>query len=694
MRVTEPQLRTVTLAQAIELADTQRTLVSPPELDDALQAALAAARARGVVRVGVGDIVLDRAAAIVQRASGRDATVAALQEPGARLRWLAVALPVAALLLGLAIDRIANTHRVDLLSPPLLAVLAWNLAMYLLLAWRAWPRPGRRAPQGAPAGSTWWGALRRWGHWGRFAPDGRAGPRGLAARIAARFHTLWLARTADLFTQRAARVLHLCAAAWAAGIALSLLLRGLVVRYQFGWESTFLDAGQVHTIVAVLFWPLTALFGLAPFSAQEIAATQNFGGEGAAGSRWVWMYVGLLALVVVLPRLALAAGARWREARLARQCTLDLHDGTLDALRQALPGDIVVGVRGTSDAHLQAWRGIVASHAVSSGPGGIAALQTAQGDRLCFTEDSAAPVDVVLCWDGTPDAGTGSPAWQEAPRVALRWSEAGASWVREPVLFERLWAALPAQQTALSRLQGVWQAANEARFAQALAAVTEHLRACALLGSGSSATGPTPHAARYAQLVQALDDTLSALHPGAVPVSAAHPSPPLQWPAATHRLPASRTTENAALALGTTAGAAAGAAAGAKVGALVDLGTGGMTLGAGTALGATLGGATAWLLGRLRRQGAANGLLQHMTEAACIHYLVIAHQSRVSDAESPGLAGRWDAEVTGTVAAHWDALAAALQAPGAPPAALQSLLDGMLRGILQRSISPGPATPQ
>ena len=92
MRVTEPQLRTVTLAQAIELADTQRTLVSPPELDDALQAALAAARARGVVRVGVGDIVLDRAAAIVQRASGRDATVAALQEPGARLRWLAVAL--------------------------------------------------------------------------------------------------------------------------------------------------------------------------------------------------------------------------------------------------------------------------------------------------------------------------------------------------------------------------------------------------------------------------------------------------------------------------------------------------------------------------------------------------------------------------------------------------------------------------
>ena len=111
----------------------------------------------------------------------------------------------------------------------------------------------------------------------------------------------------------------------------------------------------------------------------------------------------------------------------------------------------------------------------------------------------------------------------------------------------------------------------------------------------------------------------------------------------------------------------------------MDLGTGGMTLGAGTALGATLGGATAWLLGRLRRQGAANGLLQHMTEAACIHYLVIAHQSRVSDAESPGLAGRWDAEVTGTVAAHWDALAAALQAPGCAASCSAASAPGLRR---------------
>ena len=144
MRVTEPQLRSLLLAQAIEQVDSGRTLVSPPELEDATRSAVASARERGVQRVGVGDVVLERAATIVQRASGRDTTVAALRQPAVRGRWLARGLPLAALLLGLAIDRIANAHRVDLLSPPLLIVLAWNLVVYLLIAWQAWrpPRSG------------------------------------------------------------------------------------------------------------------------------------------------------------------------------------------------------------------------------------------------------------------------------------------------------------------------------------------------------------------------------------------------------------------------------------------------------------------------------------------------------------------------------------------------------------------------
>ena len=644
MRVTEPQLRSLLLAQAIEQVDSGRTLVSPPELEDATRSAVASARERGVQRVGVGDVVLERAATIVQRASGRDTTVAALRQPAVRGRWLARGLPLAALLLGLAIDRIANAHRVDLLSPPLLIVLAWNLVVYLLIAWQAWrpPRSGTWLQQVLPQ------ALRPLGRTG-----GQRGPRGLAARIVADFHTRWFAHAADLLQQRAARVLHLCAAAWGAGIALSLLLRGLVVRYQFGWESTFLDAAQVHAIVSVLFWPLTTLFGLAPFTLPEIAATQNFAGEGGAGvggARWVWMYVGLLLLAVVLPRLALAAWARWREAQW--QGRIDLASAAFDPLRASLPGDLVIGLHGPQ---AQVFHD----------------LQTAQGDRLQFAhaEDAAGaaqPVDAVLAWAGTAPP----PAWQAAPLVALRWQDFGASWVLEPVLFDRLDAALPAHRPAVARLRAAWVDRSAQHFGPSLQALARHLRACARLGPGDAP-------AQYAQQLQELDAALRALH-------GQPPAAPIPLPA---QLPAPRRADGTALAVGTSAGAAAGAAAGAKAGALIDVGTGGLTLGAGTALGALLGGTTAWVLrGLQKKDEGRQDLLRHAAEAACTHYLVIAHQQRVPPAEAPQLAERWRAEVTGTVAAHWDALEAALR-PGAPPEALAPLLRTVLLGVLRRSFA-------
>ena len=110
MRVTELQLRTLLLAQAIEQADTRHTLVSPVELQDATRSAMAAARARGLPRVGVAEVMLERATTIANHASGRDSTVAALNAPHAQHAphtqrpgasglgpWVARGLPPAAL---------------------------------------------------------------------------------------------------------------------------------------------------------------------------------------------------------------------------------------------------------------------------------------------------------------------------------------------------------------------------------------------------------------------------------------------------------------------------------------------------------------------------------------------------------------------------------------------------------------------
>jgi hypothetical protein len=658
MRLTEQELRCVTLAQAVERADTAHALVSAVELDDATRQAALQARQGGVQRVGVADVVLGRAQAIVERARARDTTIAALCIP----RWHAAmrALPAVALLMGLAADRIANAHRVDLLSPPLLAVVAWNLAVYVLMLWRALRRPA----DAEHAVSVLWalqGFLLRWQ-----AGLGRTARRALAGRIVAEFETLWLQRSHALLALRTAHVLHLCAAAWAAGIALSLLLRGLVVNYRFGWESTFLDAAQVHAIVSVLFWPMTAVFGLAPLALQDIVATQDFAGEGVAGSRWVWMYVGLLLLVVILPRLCLAVWAQWHALRQVRQCALDTGETSFDTLRTALPADLELGLVGASAVQV----GVLCDT-----PGG---LHSAQGDRLRFVLpcDSAvsSAVDAVLVCD--PALAAAVPvAWQAAPMHVLPWAEWGESWVQEGALFECLETLWPAHHAALLRLREARVADHEARFAQALQILARHLRASAALDPvQDDANGP------HVRLLRALEADLRTLYGGVLPSQESHGQ--------TMALVPRRGTDGVALAVGTSAGAAAGAAAGAKVGALIDVGTGGLTLGAGTALGALLGGATAWVMRSAQKKDAAQEWLWWKVEQACTHYLVVAHDARVSSPHAVSLAERWRAEVTATVAAHGPALAQALQAPPAPQDALVPLLGGMLRGILQRSLAP------
>ena len=74
-----------------------------------------------------------------------------------------------------------------------------------------------------------------------------------------------------------------------------------------------------------------------------------------------------------------------------------------------------------------------------------------------------------------------------------------------------------------------------------------------------------------------------------------------------------------------------------------------------------------------------------MAEAACTRYLVLAHLGRVPAQQAGELGRLWQAEVTGTVAAHWGELHAALRAEPQASDPLQPLLGNMLRGILQRS---------
>jgi len=180
------------------------------------------------------------------------------------------------------------------------------------------------------------------------SPRRRAGK--LRAEVTLLFMRQWHQASAALGRWRVARVLHLAAAGWAAGVALSLIARGAFVEYQVGWESTWFDAAQVHAFLSLLLKPAVVLLGVAPLSLQEVAQLElSRNSVPEVARRWVYLYATLLLLIVIVPRLLLAGFAGWRERRHARAISLDLDQPYFQALVGLLrPARVRLGLH-TSD---------------------------------------------------------------------------------------------------------------------------------------------------------------------------------------------------------------------------------------------------------------------------------------------------------------------------------------------------------
>ncbi|HEX2547018.1 MAG TPA: hypothetical protein VHL79_19200, partial [Ramlibacter sp.] len=142
----EADARQLVLVRAIEDVDGQGKLLSDVEREQLEGDALAASRQTAVGGIDFGEYLQQRARRVLAIVGNRNPRLAALQEPDPWRAWLMVLLPLAACLVGAAIDRVDNPQRVNMLSPPLLGVLAWNLLMYLVLLLaavlpRSWSRP-------------------------------------------------------------------------------------------------------------------------------------------------------------------------------------------------------------------------------------------------------------------------------------------------------------------------------------------------------------------------------------------------------------------------------------------------------------------------------------------------------------------------------------------------------------------------
>jgi hypothetical protein len=231
--------------------------------------------------------------------------------------WFGALVVVAAFALGVAGDAASGTQRIHLLAPPLLALLAWNVAIYPVLL--------LQTVAGSRARASFGGPLRRWLH--ALAASGADG---------------WAVAGAPLHAARSAALLHAAAFAIALGALVSLYLRGIAFEFRAGWDSTFLTAADVHAIVATVLGPASRLSGLALPGVAELDALRFAHGPGENAARWIHLHAITTALVVLLPRALLALASAWRARRLARDFPLALDDDYFVQLRRRWAAEPVV----------------------------------------------------------------------------------------------------------------------------------------------------------------------------------------------------------------------------------------------------------------------------------------------------------------------------------------------------------------
>lgn len=249
--------------------------------------------------------------------------------------WLLL-LPALAFLLGLATDAIGSAQRVNMLAPPLLALILWNLVVYAILAASTLLTSisqNNHRPVSGPIRHM-------------FEQITRHGVERLGNRFTkhdshaaiVRFLSSWSRASESIQTARLAKLLHQASIALTAGILISLYVRGLAFEYRAGWDSTFLTPETLHTFLSWILGPAAQLSGQALPSVPELAQLRFSVGPGENAARWIHLYALTAAVLVLLPRAVLAYIAARRVRQLENIFNLPLDEVYFQRLRPSHTG--------------------------------------------------------------------------------------------------------------------------------------------------------------------------------------------------------------------------------------------------------------------------------------------------------------------------------------------------------------------
>ena len=222
--------------------------------------------------------------------------------------WIYRVLPAGGLLTGFSADVLLSSGRIDLIAFPVLSLLLWNLAIYVLTFLKRF-RPRREGRE-----------LHEFVSW-----LARLCNKSFEKLHAGGSEALDDPRTRDLshsiLLSRIRASVHLSAVTTTVGLMIGMYLQGVAFEYRAGWSSTFLEADTLRIILVLILGPAAWMTGIEIPNVEALRSLAwSAGTDGEIATNWIHLYAVTCILVIVLPRLMMTlwslGTARRREREL------------------------------------------------------------------------------------------------------------------------------------------------------------------------------------------------------------------------------------------------------------------------------------------------------------------------------------------------------------------------------------------
>lgn len=211
--------------------------------------------------------------------------------------------------IGLGSNYLGSGPRVNILLNPLMILLCWNFAIYLVLLFKETVLRNYSLPPAKMAFQLI--------NFGRSTKDkfnllfpNKSKKSTLLRNARIYFIKLWLQQANVLSAARLSLILHGMAISLTGGVVAGLYLRGLFQQYQFAWFSTF-DKSIVMSLGKVIFAPVLLL-------TQQTLPTENM------GAAWIHLFAASAVFYILLPRFLLLFHTSLKIRKLSRSVEPDL----------------------------------------------------------------------------------------------------------------------------------------------------------------------------------------------------------------------------------------------------------------------------------------------------------------------------------------------------------------------------------